>query len=357
MYIALPAAQPCLLHIIRHIASVQIVAVYLVHHLLKGEASKWSPWMAVIPKTIESVANWETSELLELQDRIFQSAAEDRNEQLIASCASIVSTLRTAFPALFPPEFTPELLRWALQTVSARAYGRRIPHAALVPMADVFNHSNVPVKYELERPGKQARDAAEAASTASRVDARVAAHTFHEEDGMSALMPHSPLSSSDSEKETDSRSPDHVGSKGYDTTSDGRPYRVSTKHHGDSSTPQEAPVFRLWVSGPHGYTTGSEVFNSYGRRDNRHLVLEYGFVILDNHWEQVVCRPGGILDIAPHPKPTHSSKLISLLVKLGLSMPEFTVAWNTWCEDSLPYFRAHSLTPEEFVIVQHSDAL
>lgn len=44
-------------------------------------------------------------------------------------------------------------------------------------------------------------------------------------------------------------------------------------------------TFRLFPTGSNRYPTGSEVFNSYGRRDNRHLLMEYGFAILDNEWE------------------------------------------------------------------------
>ena len=37
-------------------------------------------------------------------------------------------------------------------------------------------------------------------------------------------------------------------------------------------------VFRLYPTGDNQYLKGSEVFNSYGRRDNRFLLMEYGFV-------------------------------------------------------------------------------
>lgn len=46
-------------------------------------------------------------------------------------------------------------------------------------------------------------------------------------------------------------------------------------------------VFRLFPSGANRYTRGSEVFNSYGRRANDNLLLEYGFAMADNEWDEV----------------------------------------------------------------------
>ena len=43
--------------------------------------------------------------------------------------------------------------------------------------------------------------------------------------------------------------------------------------------------FRLFPSGSNYYCKGSEVFNSYGRRANDNLLLDYGFAMLDNEWD------------------------------------------------------------------------
>ena len=37
----------------------------------------------------------------------------------------------------------------------------------------------------------------------------------------------------------------------------------------------------------HRYKKGSEVFNSYGRRQNDNLLLDYGFCLLDNEWDHL----------------------------------------------------------------------
>lgn len=46
-------------------------------------------------------------------------------------------------------------------------------------------------------------------------------------------------------------------------------------------------MFRLFPSGTNSYHKGAEVLNSYGRRANDNLLLDYGFAMLDNPWETV----------------------------------------------------------------------
>ncbi|CAN0586241.1 unnamed protein product, partial [Ectocarpus sp. 12 AP-2014] len=50
-------------------------------------------------------------------------------------------------------------------------------------------------------------------------------------------------------------------------------------------------TFRLFPSGNNRYPRNSEVLNSYGRRANDNLLLEYGFAMLDNEWDtaEVTC--------------------------------------------------------------------
>ena len=44
-------------------------------------------------------------------------------------------------------------------------------------------------------------------------------------------------------------------------------------------------LFRLFPTGCNSYSKGSEVFNSYGRRANDNLLLDYGFSMIDNEWD------------------------------------------------------------------------
>ena len=63
-------------------------------------------------------------------------------------------------------------------------------------------------------------------------------------------------------------------------------------NHGNVATKYDFDVggndmFRLFPVGKNSYSKGCEVFNSYGRRDNAHLLLHYGFAILDNEHDHV----------------------------------------------------------------------
>ncbi|GLD98443.1 hypothetical protein PINS_up007140 [Pythium insidiosum] len=46
-------------------------------------------------------------------------------------------------------------------------------------------------------------------------------------------------------------------------------------------------MFRLYPSAGNAYAQGMEVFNSYGRRPNFQLLLDYGFALTDNEWDFV----------------------------------------------------------------------
>lgn len=53
---------------------------------------------------------------------------------------------------------------------------------------------------------------------------------------------------------------------------------------------EKAGTFSLFPSGGNRYARGCEIFNSYGRRNNSHLLLDYGFAMLENEWETVSVR-------------------------------------------------------------------
>jgi hypothetical protein len=52
-------------------------------------------------------------------------------------------------------KYSLELYRFAWGTIRARAFGRRLPWSALVPLADCLNHGNVPTKYDFDAGGSQ----------------------------------------------------------------------------------------------------------------------------------------------------------------------------------------------------------
>ncbi|ETN08315.1 hypothetical protein PPTG_12130 [Phytophthora nicotianae INRA-310] len=59
---------------------------------------------------------------------------------------------------------------------------------------------------------------------------------------------------------------------------------VSTKYDFDVN---DNGLFRLYPSAATSFVKGAEVFNSYGRRSNFQLMLDYGFALTDNEWDYV----------------------------------------------------------------------
>ena len=46
-------------------------------------------------------------------------------------------------------------------------------------------------------------------------------------------------------------------------------------------------MFRLYPTGENHYIQGYEVFNSYGKRANDNLLMDYGFAMMGNEWDEV----------------------------------------------------------------------
>lgn len=51
--------------------------------------------------------------------------------------------------------------------------------------------------------------------------------------------------------------------------------------------PLQEGIFELFPSGSNRYLRGEEAFNSYGRRPNSNLLLDYGFSLINNMWDSV----------------------------------------------------------------------
>jgi len=165
------------------------------------------------------------------------------------------------------------LYTWAWHIIQARAFGRRLPWSALVPMADCLNHANVCVRYALssvEGGGK-------------------------------------------------------VGAA-----------------YGSTMDPPVGGFFTLFPSADNTYGSGCEAFNSYGRRTNDHLMLDYGFCLEDNEWERVPCRVS-----------ISSADDDYKLRKRGLaengygSVRTLKLAREGFCSYGIIFFRVANMTKEE----------
>ena len=70
-------------------------------------------------------------------------------------------------------------------------------------------------------------------------------------------------------------------------------------------------LFRMYPTGSNCYPAGSEVLNSYGRRPNDNLLLDYGFSMLYNMWDSVEVM------LALHREEEEYSRKSRLLLSMG----------------------------------------
>ena len=81
-------------------------------------------------------------------------------------------------------------------------------------------------------------------------------------------------------------------------------------------------LFRLFPSGTNCYAKGEEVFNSYGRRKNESLLIDYGFAMLDNEWEQLS------VNVFVDSKEEMYIRRISLIHSQGISVGRGLTLWR-----------------------------
>jgi len=101
-------------------------------------------------------------------------------------------------------------------------------------------------------------------------------------------------------------------------------------------------VFRLRPTAGNAYAKGAEVFNSYGRRDNRHLLLEYGFAIENNEWEPYE------LKVSMPASTEHYEAKVRLLSQYMFSVTKsYRLQWMVFNLEVLAYHRVRVATAEE----------
>ena len=102
-------------------------------------------------------------------------------------------------------------------------------------------------------------------------------------------------------------------------------------------------TFRLFPTGDNKYGVHEEVFNSYGRRPNSKVLLDYGFAMQCNEWDTVEL----ILEIIP----TYAgySEKLRILMHVGgkAKYQSMIVSVFDFPLDALEYCRILALTDED----------
>lgn len=106
--------------------------------------------------------------------------------------------------------------------------------------------------------------------------------------------------------------------------------------------------FRLFPTGSNNYKAGAEVYNSYGRRSNENLLLDYGFAMLDNEWDHVSIT-------LKLPLAENYDRKATILFSLGYnpSVMDFKVFGNNYIpHDALQYLRIVALDDLELAHIE-----
>jgi hypothetical protein len=120
---------------------------YFVWEQSKEENSFWYKYFKSLPKDVETIIDWTDADLAELQDPDFEYDSKFRRERDNSGNTVLGNALKD-YPELFKEEYLSlENLNWVWKILCTRSYGRCIPYNSLIPIADLFNHTNINTNY------------------------------------------------------------------------------------------------------------------------------------------------------------------------------------------------------------------
>ena len=226
----------------------RVLVVFLMYERLKGPRSFWAPWLATMPEPT-SIELWSPSELSELQVRAPHGDMHSRMGTAVDKCISECARRRCR-----TPRSRARRRRASRGPVSASvtslAPSRRGACARCACVLPLWAALAIYAYLYVPR-GRACRYPALFPATACTYEAwrwawlTVQTRAFGRRLPWSALVPF-----------------------------------VDTLNHANVATMYDFDAggngrFRMFPSGENRFVAGSEIFNSYGKRDNRHLMLEY----------------------------------------------------------------------------------
>lgn len=221
-----------------------LLSVYIMSEVLKGPESFYAPYLAILPEP-GSIIQWKDDELLQLEDENIRYRARTRGKMLRHTYERSLGELSKRYPHHFP-------LTRSTRTDSEGSAGSEGSEGSR------GSHTTATVA------ATGGVDGAEKYIGGGYTHELflfawfcVQARAFGRRLPWTALVPFADcLNHSNVQTKYD-----------YDIDKNG--------------------VFRLYPTGSNSYSEGCEVFNSYGKRPNDNLLLDYGFAMLDNMWDAV----------------------------------------------------------------------
>ena len=128
------------------------IALLLIHERAKGASSFWASYVDILPTTEEvgQSFTWADDELALLQGSAVVDSTESMQRKLRSEYAALQATTLAQHPALSAEVYSWEAFEWAMSMLFSRAINlREIDALALVPYADLLNHSPYSQSYFL----------------------------------------------------------------------------------------------------------------------------------------------------------------------------------------------------------------
>lgn len=121
--------------------------VYFLYEQSKGPESIWHHYISFLPKDVETIIDWNDEDLAQLQDSDFEYDSKFRRERDFTGNTLLGKTLENHLDLFRQELLNIENINWVWKILCTRSYGRCIPYNSLIPLADLFNHSNVNTNY------------------------------------------------------------------------------------------------------------------------------------------------------------------------------------------------------------------
>ena len=120
---------------------------FFLWELSKGNCSIWQPYFQFLTKDVETIVDWNTDELKQLQDSDLEYMANWKKKKDFLNYKNIQKILGNYSDLFCEEDIEIHKIHWVWKLICTRSYTGHIPYSTLIPIADLFNHSNVSTNY------------------------------------------------------------------------------------------------------------------------------------------------------------------------------------------------------------------
>lgn len=264
---------------------------YFLWEFSKGTSSFWYTYFQYLPKDLETLVDWNDEELAELQDSDLVYHAKHKKAKDFTLYETLQKTLRKYTELFCEEDLEIDKIHWAWKIICTRSYSGKIPYTTLIPIADLFNHSNVNTNFFYGADADESPDSTELTPELDLADDDDPFAEGYRTLQFSSLKlyrlslgPTSKMNEAqlkiNNEVLKEAKAQDQrvfLQSNSY-TEMTTATKNIDTGNVGE----EENHKFRITVSKFEVFEPGAQVFIKYGKYSNAQLLWHYGFAMIDN---------------------------------------------------------------------------